>query len=397
MTLPKVTINYQSGALGRVLPSADGVTGLIATAAAVSSTFALGTVYEVRSMDGVAELGITEANNPGLYKVLSEFFGAAGGSAELWLMGVADTVTLTQMADPDQTHGKLLLNTANGRIRTLMIHRTPGVEYSPEVTNGIDADCESAIAKAQLLGDWATNTLKTPILTIVPALYFSGTASDLSAMNERTDDRVAMMLGDTAEGNGCAIGLLGGRIARSPVQRNVGRVRDGAIVSDQAYIGAAKVENAAVATIHNKGFITLRTHAGRAGYYFTDDPLCNISTDDYNGIAVRRVIDKAYRVAYQAISDELLNEITVNDQGQVSVSYAKSIENKMENAIINSMTINGELGNDPADQNDTAVECVVDPTINVVATGKLLVELRVKPHGYAKFIEVNLGFKILTP
>ncbi len=396
MTLPKVTINYQSGALGRVMPSADGVTGLIATAAAVSSTFALGTVYEVRSMDDVADLGITEANNAGLYKVLSEFFGAAGGSAELWLLGVADTVTLTQMADPDLAHGKLLLNTANGRIRTLIIHRTPAGGYSATVTNGIDADCESAIGKAQELGNWATNTLKTPILTLIPALYYSSTASALSAMNERTDNRVAIMLGDTASGNGCAIGLLGGRIAKSPVQRNVGRVRDGAIVSNQAYIGADKVENASVATIHNRGFVTLRNHAGRAGYYFTDDPLCNISTDDYNGVAVRRVIDKAYRVAYVAIADELLNEVTVNDQGQVSVSYAKSIENKIENAIINSMTTNGELGNDPADQNDTGVECFVDPTVNVVSTGKIVVELRVKPHGYAKMIEVNLGFKILT-
>jgi len=78
------------------------------------------------------------------------------------------------------------------------------------------------------------------------------------------------------------------------------------------------------------------------------------------------------------------------------VSYAKSIENMIENAIINSMTVNGELGNDPADQNDTGVECLVDPTLNVLATGKIVVSLRIKPFGYAKFIEVNLGFKIIT-
>jgi hypothetical protein len=148
--------------------------------------------------------------------------------------------------------------------------------------------------------------------------------------------------------------------------------------------------------LHDKGYITLRQHVGRAGYFITDDPLATLPTDDYNGIAVRRVIDKAYRLAYETMTTELLDEVSVNDQGQVSVSYAKSIENKVENAIINAMTVNGELGNDPADQNDTGVVCLVDPTLNVLATGKIVVSLRVKPFGYAKYIEVNLGFKIIT-
>lgn len=133
-----------------------------------------------------------------------------------------------------------------------------------------------------------------------------------------------------------------------------------------------------------------------AGYFFTDDPLATLPTDDYNGIAARRVIDKAYRIAYNTLIDELLNEITVNSSGQVSVSYAKSLESKVENAVVGSMTSNGELGNDPGDQNDTGVQCIVDPEQNVVTTGKLIIGLRVKPHGYAKYIEVNLGFETIT-
>jgi hypothetical protein len=137
-------------------------------------------------------------------------------------------------------------------------------------------------------------------------------------------------------------------------------------------------------------------HTGRSGYYFTDDPLATLPTDDYSHITARRTIDKAYRLAYDALLGELLEEIPVSDQGQVSVSFAKSLETKVENTIINSMTANSELGNDPSNQNDTGVECLIDTTQNRVATGFLKVGLRVKPYGYARYINVELGFKIIS-
>lgn len=396
MGLPKVKVNYTTGALGRVVPSADGVFGLLTTGVAVPSTFALATTYTLRSMDDVALLGITAVNNAGLYKALREFYESAGAGTELWLRAFADTVTMTQMLDLEvAANVKALLNDANGRLRGIFVHRTPASGYTPVTTNGLDGDVFTALSKATLVSAYCADTLKAPLFVVVSGLYYVGTG--LSDLTERTDNTVAVMIGDTAPGDGCVIGLLAGRLAKSPVQRNVGRVKDGAIHSaGYAYIGSAKVESSDVESLHNKGYITLRQHAGRAGYFFTDDPLATLPTDDYNGIAVRRVIDKAFRLAYGAMAEELLDEVSVNDQGQVSVSYAKSIENKIENAIINSMTINGELGNDPADQNDTGVECVVDPTINVISTGKIVVNLRIKPFGYAKYIEVNLGFKIIT-
>lgn len=396
MALPKVKVNYTTGALGRVVPSADGVFGLITSGVTVASTFALNTTYTLRSMDDVSALGITTANNAGLYKVLKEFYDVAGAGTELWLRAVADTVSMEDMLDLTEVNNvKKLLEDSNGRLRGIFVHRTPGGSYTPTTTSGIDSDVFAAISKATLVSTYAAETMKAPLFVAISGLYYTG--NSLTDLTERTDNTVAVMIGDTVAGDGCAIGLLAGRLAKSPVQRNAGRVKDGAIYSAGfAYIGDTKVDNTDVESIHDKGYITLRQHAGRAGYFFTDDPLATLPTDDYNGIAVRRVIDKAYRLAYAAMADELLNEVSVNDQGQVSVSYAKSIENKVENAIINSMTVNSELGNDPADANDTGVECVVDPTLNVLATGKIVVNLRVKPYGYAKYIEVNLGFKIVT-
>jgi len=60
------------------------------------------------------------------------------------------------------------------------------------------------------------------------------------------------------------------------------------------------------------------------------------------------------------------------------------------------MTANGELGNDPANQDDTGVSFYVNPDQNIVQTGQVNATLKVKPFGYARYITVQLGFKTLT-
>ena len=41
---------------------------------------------------------------------------------------------------------------------------------------------------------------------------------------------------------------------------------------------------------------------------------------------------------------------------------------------------------------DTGVKVLVDTTNDVVATNQINVSIMVKPYGYAKYIEVELGF-----
>ena len=56
------------------------------------------------------------------------------------------------------------------------------------------------------------------------------------------------------------------------------------------------------------------------------------------------------------------------------------------------MTAYGNLGNDPDNSNDTGVKCYIDPSQNVVSTSTIKVNIKVKPYGYARYIEANLGF-----
>lgn len=397
--LPRVKIEFANGALGQVVASPDGVFGMLTTAAPVVGKLELLKSYVVKSMDDVTiTLGITAGNNPGLHKVLTEFYNTAGDGTELWLRCFAETVNLTEMATLATANGiRSLLADANGRLRGIFIHRTPATGYTPTVTGGLDGDVATAIAAAQLAAEWATETLKAPIFIMVAGLYYSGNPVELTDLTLGNLNRVGIMIGDTVAGNGCAIGLLAGRLAKIPVQRNIGRVKDGPVITlTNAYLKDTKVEVADTGSVHDKGYITLRAHTGRSGYFFTDDPLATLPTDDYNHVTARRTVDKAYRLAYDALLGELLEEIPVSDEGQVSVSFAKSLETKVENAVINSMTANGELGNDPNNQNDTGVECLIDTTQNIVATGFLKVGLRVKPYGYARYINVELGFKTIS-
>ena len=57
------------------------------------------------------------------------------------------------------------------------------------------------------------------------------------------------------------------------------------------------------------------------------------------------------------------------------------------------MTANGNLGNDTADFDDGGVKCSIDFRQKVLATSKIEVVLKIKPAGYAKYIDVKLGFK----
>ncbi len=400
MSLPRVKIAFVNGALGAVSPSPDGVLGLVTTAVAVPSTFALLTAYKLTSLDDLTALGVTEANNPRLYKDVSEFYTSAGtgSKAELWIFGVADTVTLAEMTDSTVgTYARALLQAANGRIRGLIFSRKPDVSYVPTITNGIDADVETAVVNAQVLCAYSQDTYQAPIFTIIEGRAYAGVPADLADMRQATTNRVAVFIGDTVTDSGDAcVGTLAGRIAAIQVQRNIGRMKDGALPLSAAYLKDKAVGLADSEGVHDKGYITMRTFTGRVGIFFSDDPLCAKVSDDYSQLTARRTVDKAYRIAYDTLLDELLDELPVLSDGTLQPAVVKAWQAKVESAISLQMTANGELSADPNDANDRGVQCFIDATQNVVSTSKVSTVIRVRPFGYSRYIDVELGFQTIT-
>lgn len=395
MALPRVKITFENGALGGVAPSEDGVCGLVAYATAVSTTFALNTPYLITKLDGLVALGITsEATgaNAALYKTVKEFYSEAPDGTKLWVMGVAASTTIANLTDKANNIISPLLMAARGSINILMLKVASAAE--PTMSGSIDGAVLTAVTNLQALAeDWTVNKY-APFMCLVEALSYNGVASSLPDLTVRSDNRVGVVLGDTVSGSaGAAVGLVAGRLAAEPVHRSLARVRSGAIKAETMYIGTNQAELGDPDVANDLGYIVPRTFVGKSGYYWSDDHLATGASDDYCAIPRRRVIDKAYRIAYKTLVDEIAEDVPVDTNGKLAAYHCKGVETSVESAIVNSMTREGNLGTDPDDASDLGVQCYIDPDQNILATSCFEASLRVKPYGYSKYIDVKLGFK----
>lgn len=392
--LPRVKIQFLNGLLGTVGESADGLLALICGASAVAGKLALNSLYEVRSMADLAELGVTAQNNAVLYKHCKEFYDEAGSGTKLILYPVATATTATDICDYTKTaegYARDLITRANGSLRGIGI---AGVDsgVSESGSDGLDPDVFTALEKGQQLTEWATEELYAPLFIVLEGRLYDASAP-LGDLTVETYNRCIVAIGDTvADSTGAAVGALLGRIASIPVQRNIGRVKDGSLFPLEMYVGTKKVEESSsvIASIFDKGYIVPRKHVGRSGYFYADDPMACVPTDDYAHLANRRVIDKAYRIAYDTMLNELLDEIDLNEDGTMQHAVIKSWQQTLENAINRQMTANGELSASDGE----GCQVYINEKQNVASTSKIELTLKVRPHGYARYIDVNLGFQV---
>ena len=404
--LPNISIQFDNGNLDTIVSTADGVFGLLASSVAVADTFALETPYVIKSMDDVANLGILpDVNNYQLYKALQEFYQEAGQGRKLWLMGFDKNTKVSDWFTDNPETGKApaehLLDKANGEIKGLYTCFAPNGDYNPVIENGMDADVILAKQKAQLLAKNYTATKFAPFYTILQAYAFTGNHIDLPNLLEGSDNRVGIFVGDTIKRTGdvpsfgASNHILAGRRAKSSVHESSGKVKNGALVNLNAYILDTPVEQYDVESLHDKGYITFRTHIRKTGYYITDDPLAtNPTHDDYNQIPLREVIDKAFRLAHNIASNEILTDFDLNNDGTISPFFAKTVEGNIEREIAQQMTANGELSANPVDKNDFGVAARFNTTKNVAATGRIELSLKVRPKGYAEWFDILLGYSV---
>lgn len=395
--LPRVKITFAEGNLGKVGDSPDGLLALMVASTAVGSTYEIGKVYSIRSVGDLKDLKVTEKNNAVLYKHVREFYSEAGEGTEVIIYGVEKTKTMTELCtkgDTEEDAGELrkLITLCKGRLREVTI--ALDAQDEPEAAEGIVADVLSAIPKAQETAVHATEALYAPLFVILEGRGFK--RQGLKDLGELGCNRVGVFVGDTQpDGKGAAVGLLAGRIAASAVQRNVGRVRDGKIAADAIYLSGQPIEQqtGAVADLYTKGYICPRQYVGRAGFYFCDDRLATSESDDYAHITARRTIDKAYRIAYDALLSFLLDELELEADGTLHPATIRSWEQEITSAVDRAMTAKGELSAD--ESTGSACRFEILPT-NVLATSEVRAKLSVRPFGYARYIDVELGFTAVT-
>lgn len=403
MSLPKVTINYLNGMLGTVPESEDGL--LVLACPVEGGNEMTDKVCTLQRVASLKNEKITAVNSPIAYKAVEEFYAEAGEGTPVILMGYSGT--MQNLCNPDSPLRKLLTS-EKGKIRGVLI-------LSKDATNKAD---KATIEAAQNLAVWSCESRHAPIFVILDGRY-SNTLPDLTSRGATEDlskecNRVGVFVGNSEIKNddktqiSSAIGLLAGRIAASPVQRNIGRVKDGALAATAMYLSATTQPDSTVVgsnpveesmddidILYSKGYITPRTHVGKSGYFFTDDRLACVETDDYAHLALRRVIDKAYRIAYATMLENLLDEIYVNEDGTMQTVVIKSWQSSLEDAINRQMTAKGELSADVSNGESGCV-CYINEKQNVLTTKTIEMELKVRPFGYSEHIKINLGFQVTT-
>jgi ligA len=379
-----------NGQLGTVGESPDGLFALVCGATVVAKTLELDKAYLLHSYEEMVAQGVTEENNPRLYKHVKDFYTEVEEGTKLVIFPVDRTKTFTELCDKDTGAIKDLITAQNGVLRGIFV-AGDGREATL-TTNGLDDDLFTALPKAQQLAEWATTSLYAPLFIVLEGRgYKGGVVKDL---HNEAYNRVGVLIGDTVKASeGAAVGVMAGRLASIPVQRNIGRVKDGALKPIAMYIGNKPVEEnaSAVSDLYDAGYITPRKYVGKAGYFFTDDRLACEQTDDYAHITARRTIDKAYRIAYAALLELMMDELAVNEDGTLQHGIIMAWQQMMENAVNRTMTAVGELS---ADADGAGCKAYIDPKQNVLSTSKIVLVLKVRPFGYARYIDVKLGFQV---
>ena len=381
MSLPKVTISFSNGNLLQEIAALDGIGGIVGT---VENAGLYSIPKQVFNLADAETKGFTLADEPFMHGVLKDFYAEIPGNQELWVMGVPDTMTMTQMLDKEDADAAIKLRkAAEGKISVLVVCRNPDGGY--DAGNGfLDADVETALTASVIFCGNALLDLQ-PLRVLVEGRVNDEDSNDILEPKTVDADFAGVVLGSSAADNKASVGIALGRAMRFAAHIKIGKVANGPLTISEAYIGTKKIKDMVnLEVLHDKGYISFMRHPQKAGVYFGIDHMAN--TADYRLLAYGRVIDKAAKITAAVYVNDLESEVDVDPKtGFIAELDIKHLESRISQQINVSM----------ADQ-ISGLEVYINPAQDIINTSKLTVKLRIIPKGYTSFIDVDLGLKAPT-
>lgn len=375
MSYPGVSILVENGNLKRSITVLDGIGAFIATASTVSN---IGKVQVVYSLPDAEQKGYTKDSEPFLYNLINEFYTELGGNMQLYVMGVPETMTMTDIVTSTNQEGLLKLMTeAEGGVNLVSLARKPSEGYDAG-TGFLDKDVESAVlASSALCKSLQSNN--TPVRLFIEGRIVNETEQNTFIPNESENGFAGVVLGGTSDDGSAAVSIAMARACRYGAHVKLGSGRNGALGVSQIYIGSHPMESRLdMKILHDAGFLTFMRRPGAAGYYFGVDNMCE--SGDFRILVHGRVIDKAQRITAAAYLPFIEDYVRVNPDGSINETDAKHMEDILKAAIRTNM------GDQISD-----VDVVIDTNQDIVNTHKLTVKVRILPLGYLTWIEVVLG------
>ncbi|MES2238861.1 MAG: DUF2586 family protein [Bacteroidota bacterium] len=372
---PKVSVEVTNGNLKRQVQVLDGVAGLVGT-----SVSKIGQIVTVFNYDDAVAKGFTVVGEPFLNKAIQLFYQELGGNQALTILGVEDTMTLTQMATSTNANGlKKLLNSAQGAITIVGLIRKPAVSYVPVVDRFLDKDVDDALLASKALGEYQ-QSINKPVRILI-----EGRTNELDGVvfepNSVGNGFAGVVLGSNLNDGSGAVALALARAVKYPSHIKLGNGQNGALSIPQAYIGNKPIEEfypEELDAFANAGYIIMHRRDGAAGYYFARD---NMATDDDFRILVHgRIVDKAQRVAVATATPLLETTVRVDADGQINATDAKHLENQISQQLLSQMA--GQISD---------VDVNVPTNVDIINTSTGEIEVKVLPLGYLTWLKVTIG------
>jgi hypothetical protein len=163
---------------------------------------------------------------------------------------------------------------------------------------------------------------------------------------------------------------------------------------DLAWVGAGPLNG--VSTIYrdesvtggldNLGFITARTFRGKQGFFLTSAQIMGAIGNDFQYLVAGRVMDEACTTVYPILLNWLNAEIEVDpSDGTITEDQARTIDGEVNKGLYDDVVSPGDA---------SGAQSLVDRTSDILATSTLIDNVAIVPNGYARQIEVNIGFAI---
>lgn len=286
-----------------------------------------------------------------------------------------------------------LQNFSNGTIRQVGIFKDSAAFSIGEVTT-IDTVCKSLVsAHKEIVALYAAD---------MAAVADISTLGDLSALSANT---CAVVIGQDGGARGASLfyatgksvtclGAALGAVSLASVNESIAwpakfNLSNGVELDVPAFANgvlytAASVTDNLLSNLQNLRYIFLRKFVGYAGTYFNEETSAVASTSDYAFISNNRTIQKATRGVYASLVPALNSPITLNSDGTIADTSVAYFVGLAEVNLIQ-MVRDKEL---------SSQKVAINPTQNVLQTGKLVISVSLVPTGTARNIVVNIGFNV---
>ena len=359
-----------------------------------------------------AQYGINEAfdkdNNVNVYRHVREFYRMAGEGVELNFMAVAQTETITTIAqDATGDMWKRLLVDADFKVRQLAIAvnlAAIGVQV-----DGLPPDLFGAIPLAQGAANWAYDNFM-PTHIFLEGYGLSGLGSvvpDLRDIEDVEATKVTVCIGqdwqyaETKTGVAqkfADVGTVLGVCAAAAINQNIGdneafnltdATKSAWLVPGLSSHQKNKEVFEQLQSFEDKGYVFGISYPGLAGVRINNDHVCAPIIIDSEGninehtIAYGRVVDDCARQLRTAYLPKVKKTYPVNEQGLLPKGVIAALET-IGDTIFSNMQNAAEISNG---------KTTVDPLSDLLIAKELKVAFNVQPTGVLGYLNGTINLK----